>query len=478
MKPALASLFCLCSLASPALAGNGLLHGLVDALNSKDQKVIRAFLDQNASAETPLDQRLKLMQGLAEQAAPFSLIKDLPGKVNEQDAVLTMRDGTRLVMQVGITNETGEKINNVLLLPAYRFEGPDPSLANWTALPDLQKTLLAQSGAPAMSIAVMRDGKVEEAAGGLCRVGDTAQVQPGQVWSIGSIGKSICATVIGKLIEQGKLHWDETLADALPDIPMKMVYEDVTIEQLMHHRGGVPEDLSFDAAKVEQIVGPENDPTRIRNRYARDILLRDSVAKPGEQFVYSNAGYALLGHIAERAAGEPYEQLVRDLVFTPLGLNDSYTDADSLPVNRPHGHVLTSRGLEPAETGGVLDIMLAPAGGGIYMSLPDLLKYGNEHLKGLQGKDGLLKAATMKRLHKGMKDSEGASYACGWNIESVPGIETFHGHNGSNGTFEAELAIFPKAGLIVAAATNCGNQHEPSTDLEAVFGVALKYTKR
>lgn len=115
------------------------------------------------------------------------------------------------------------------------------------------------------------------------------------------------------------------------------------------------------------------------------------------------------------------------------------------------------------------------------MSTGDLARFGAEHLKGLRGEDGLLKAATIRRLHEGLPEHEGDPsflYACGWGIESNPGIETFHGHNGSNGTMRSQLAIFPKSNLVVAAITNCGGEEEPSPGLQAALAIAMRYARQ
>ena len=129
---------------------------------------------------------------------------------------------------------------------------------------------------------------------------------------------------------------------------------------------------------------------------------------------------------------------------------------------------------------GPLEYLMAPAGGGMFMATSDLARFGAEHLKGLRGKNGLLKADTVRRLHRGLPEHPGDLsflYGCGWGIESNPGIETFHGHNGSNGTMRAQLAIFPKANIVAVAITNCGGEEEPSPALQVVLAIANRYAK-
>jgi len=331
-----------------------------------------------------------------------------------------------------------------------------------------------------MGIAVVRNGVTEVAVTGVRNVTSKDAVLPEDIWSVGSIGKSICSSVIGKLIEQRKLAWEETLVKALPGTPMNPAYGGVTLDQIMHHRGGIPEDLGFSRQEVQRIVGDAKTPSAIRDRYARDILKRKPAASPNSRFVYSNAGYALLSHIAEVATGKPYELLVRELVFKPLALTHSYIGGDILPKGRPSGHVDRPNGLTPENMSGPMESMFAGAGGGIFMSVGDLAKFGQAHLAGLRGHNGFLAAATISRLHHGLPEQPGSErqYACGWGIESLPGVEPFHGHNGSNGTMRVQLAIFPRANLVVAAAVNRGGDDEPAPGLEAVLAIASRYAHR
>jgi CubicO group peptidase (beta-lactamase class C family) len=361
--------------------------------------------------------------------------------------------------------------------PASLNAAPPKDYTGWQDLQTLAAAIRKDNESPAIAIAMLQNGARKAVCDGVRELGGSDPVGTDEPWSIGSIGKPICSTIVGKLIESGKLRFETTLAEALPGIPMQDGYKAVTLEQIMHHRGGIPEDPGMRRPQVEAIIGDATDPVEIRDRYTRNILSRDPIAKPGERFAYSNAGYALLSHVAERVAGKPYEQLVRDMVFTPLHLEHSYIGAKSLPAGRPSGHVPGPEGLRPVNFAGPLEVMFAGAGGGTYMSAGDLVTFGAMHLAGLQGKDGYLKATTIARLHQGVPEqgSGDRTYACGWGIEAMPGYALRHGHNGSNGTFRAELAIYPSANLVVAAIVNRGGESEPSPPLQAVLAVAKRY---
>jgi CubicO group peptidase (beta-lactamase class C family) len=460
------------------LTARDLFLGLLGALNSKEDAKLREFLEKHTISNTPVEQRLSRLKGLADTGAPFKVISPGPESEDSVHALVEDGNGERLGFVMDVRKGPEPKMLGLRIGPPEMLDAPAPrEYTGWKDLAARGASIRADAQSPAIAIAVIRDGKLEQTVSGVREVNGKDAVAPNDPWSIGSIGKPICSTIIGRLIEMGKLRWDLTLGEALADLPMKPGYKTATIEQILHHRGGIPEDLNFQRERVLRIVADATEPMKIRENYARDILSRDPIALPGARFAYSNAGYALLGIIAERAMKKPYELLVRQLVFEPLGLSHSYTGTDKLPEPRPSGHLVGPKGLEQMNFSGPLEILVAPAGGGLHMSVGDLTRFGAAHLKGLRGEDGLLKTATVRRLHEGLPERAGDQrlYACGWGIENIPGVETMHTHNGSNGTFRAQLAIFPKTNLVVAAFINRGGESEPAPPLQAVLAVAKRY---
>ena len=86
-------------------------------------------------------------------------------------------------------------------------------------------------------------------------------------------------------------------------------------------------------------------------------------------------------------------------------------------------------------------------------------------------------AETVKHLHRLDANAKGEWYACGWRIEEHSGLPLFHGHNGSNGTFRAQLAVFPDSNLVIACIVNRGGETDPSAPLQAVIAVAQRYAR-
>jgi len=438
---------------------------------------MHAFIANNVVPTVPVDQRVRRWLDLADQGAPFKFLHEVAETEDEISVIESDKNGNRIALILHIESKPRLMIQGIQLVPAFRLEGVSPELGKWTDLNSLAKKLLAKTHSPGIGIAVMQSGTTRVAVAGVRKINTSDAVQANDVWSIGSIGKSICSTVIGRLIEQGKLRWEETLKQAMPDIPMSDGYERVTLEQVMHHRGGIPADLGFTRPEVQRIIGKTTVPLAIRDAYVRDILSRKPSAGPDSRFIYSNAGYALLSHIAELTAQKPYEALVRELVFKPLGLTHSFTGIDALPKARPSGHFESAKSLKVGDMSGPMEYMFAGAGGGMFMSVGDLAKFGQFHLNGLRGQNGMLMATTINRLHRGTPEQPGGGqlYACGWGIQSLPGIQEFHGHNGSNGTMRAELAIFPGADLVVVGIVNRGGEDEPAPGMQAVLALASRY---
>jgi D-alanyl-D-alanine carboxypeptidase len=452
---------------------DSVIKRIVAALNTKDRTKIKEFIVANFTDPSKLEMRVERLAETGNQGAPFEYIKPLRAEPGHEKALIKDKEGITLALDAEVSPPPESKIVSMRIQPYD--ETPVKDYRKYQSLSELAASIRKDSNSPAMGISVLKGGAYQTVVVGN-RTVSGAKVGKDEPWSVGSIGKSLCTTVIGKLIETKKLKWDSTLGELIPDLIIVPEYRAITLEQLMHHRGGVPTDPGMRKAQVDKIVSGEKDPVKIRLNYAKDILSRPLISKPGTSFAYSNAGFTLLGVVAERVTGKSYDTLVKEFIFAPLGLKHSYTELDQLPKERPSGHIGTPNGPQEMNMGGPLEALFAPAGGGMFMSLEDLAKFGKSHLDGLNGKDGLLKSSTIMRLHQGVPERPDGrmQYACGWGLETFDGLEVMHAHNGSNGTMRAQLSIFPKMGIVIASFVNAGGETEPSPPLQAVLAIAHK----
>lgn len=353
-----------------------------------------------------------------------------------------------LGLKIGPTRPPGAKMQTA------------PEYTKSANLSGLVEQVRRDSGAPGIAVAIVRGGKVvDKAVAGVRRIDRPDRVQNGDLFHLGSIAKAFTATMIGKLVEEGKLHWDSTLGEVLSDLPMDPAYREVTLEQLLQHRGGVaPMPPATELPKAElggQVTAAESRAATVRS------VLAESPVKLGE-YAYSNAGYVVAAYMAERAANEPWEKLMRRTVFEPLGLHTAGFGwpgvlAGSGEVDQPAGHLGTPPKLEVQEGGSDLlrDLRAIGPAGDLHCSIEDFARFAAFHLRGLRGEDGILKAETVQHLHT---PAEGGHYMGGWVIHGSDGCD---GHEGTAGTFFAEMIVCPDSDLAVVAVANCGPAVSP-----------------
>ncbi|MCZ6834304.1 MAG: serine hydrolase, partial [Planctomycetota bacterium] len=234
--------------------------------------------------------------------------------------------------------------------------------------------------------------------------------------------------------------------------------QSATVEQLMQHRAGFPQGLSDE----DEIYDYEDDEsasdTERRARFVARALQAEPIGRIGEDFNYSNIGYAVAGHIAERLTGQSWEHLMRTEVFTPFGISSGefgWPYSASKP-HQPRGHSAEGDEFVPAPDDYTIGPDIAPAGD-VQCTVSDLATYAWIHLQGFNGIDGPLLASTFRRLHTPLTPStSGRGYACGWSLREVDGIGTVHDHNGSGGTYYAHMEIHPDSNFVIVVATNVG----------------------
>jgi CubicO group peptidase (beta-lactamase class C family) len=262
------------------------------------------------------------------------------------------------------------------------------------------------------------------------------------------------------VVEQGELAWGLTLGEAFPGIEMREVYRDVTLEDLLHHRGGIQPYTILDAADEERLTALTGTSTEIRNGFAAEVLGREP-ANPRGQYNYSNAGYALAALMAERATGRSWEDLITEYVFELAGVERGGIGWPATPdrPDQPRGHFLEgdslrAQGLDEYPLGDYLD----PAGD-VHMSIRDLARYARMHLRGRKGEVPTLSGAAFEWLHTDSSTGDGSNrYAAGWMVEDDPEMGTVLWHNGSAGTFYAAVMLYPDGDRAVVVATNGGLQ--------------------
>ena len=352
---------------------------------------------------------------------------------------------------------TAEPDHPELLSQAMVFPMDDPSLyAGWPAKgpvtqPELsalvRKALdrLAQTDEFSGCVSVQRQGRnvLDECRGQAERTFGTP-VDGHTRFHIGSMGKMFTAVAIAQLVEAGKLSWDDTLARQLPEYPDRKTAQKITLWELLHHTAGLGDFLVPEYFEhSERFVDPAD---------YLDLIARQPLAgEPGKQWIYSNAGYMLLGRIVEKASGEPYAAYLQRHIFAPAKMDATGFDAldevvPRLAVGYYRDGVFSSTWkaawLKLGYKGG-------PAGGG-YSTNADMLRFAEAFRSGR-----LVKQATLNRMFEDQVPAGPGGYAAGFGDRPFNGRH-IRGHTcGIEGT-TANLAMVWETGSSVVLTSNQG----------------------
>ncbi|HXB57301.1 MAG TPA: serine hydrolase domain-containing protein, partial [Vicinamibacteria bacterium] len=313
-------------------------------------------------------------------------------------------------------------------------------------------------GIPGMGALVLRGDRITIAVAGKRRADGDAPLVAADTFHLGSDTKGMTASVVARLVERGRLHWDETLAEALPELAPRMDpgFKVVTLDMLMRHVAGLP---TGDAFTPEFTAGFDDEHWPIakqRSWMAERFLSRPPKETPGTRFAYSNYGYLILGHVVEHASGQTWEELIREDVFAPLAMTGCGFGPTATSVH-PEGnwaHDVKNGAYVPTEEDN--PPLIGPAGT-VHCRLVDWARFAAAHA-GL-GPPGWLTEASLAYLHA-PKGFEGVppdkAIALGWGVTRTQPPRLTHA--GSNGYNHAEIVVIPQLHAAVLVTCNAGDE--------------------
>jgi len=324
-----------------------------------------------------------------------------------------------------------------------------PAFAAEPDLPAVLAQAMEGQTVPAVGVLVIRDGVVAgQAVRGVRVLGKAEPVRLSDRWNLGSDGKAITATMIARLVERGLLRWDAPLSEMLPELAadMRPEYRDVTLVDLFSHRAGLPENVS-DEVFYKSFYADRRPLPEQRLAYLRQALSEAPVGPARGEPSYSNTGPLLAAAIAERATGKPFERLMQDEVFKPLGMT-SPVFGQAPGAGEPWGHVDGRIADKPFDANADF---FTPAGG-VRMTLADWARFCIDQLKGEEGSGKLLKAESYRQLHTPQGET---IFALGWGVapQMAGRVGPVLTHSGSDGNWFAFVALFPTGdnGVLVVA---------------------------
>jgi D-alanyl-D-alanine carboxypeptidase len=296
-------------------------------------------------------------------------------------------------------------------------------------------------------------------------IGSDEPISLDDYWRIASNTKTMTATVVLQLVEEGKIKLEDPLSKYVEGFPNG---DQISIGQLLEMRSGLYSYTSGEAFNATL----DDDPRRV---YTPDELLaiarlEPPLFAPGAEFNYSNTNYALLGVIIEQLTGKPIAEVFEERIFEPLGLDDtSYPAADDADIPEPHAQgyqfgtnveTLDSYALPPDQVPAALDGSLAPiestilnhsaffTAGAVISTLPDMADYVEGMFNGklLDPETEEIRLGSVQPMAPGSQGGYGYGL-----IEFRP--ELF-GHDGQTPGFSSVIAYDPERDITIVVATN------------------------
>jgi CubicO group peptidase (beta-lactamase class C family) len=331
------------------------------------------------------------------------------------------------------------------------------------------------SNTPSLAAAAVVDGKIVAAgAWGIRKKGSPEKVTVQDKYHIGSCTKSMTATLAALLIKDGEISWDTAVSDVFTDLEIHPECRSITLHQLLTNTGGMPSDV--EPGLWAELWEAEGTSTEQRLILVRATLTDSPEYEPGTKNVYSNTGFAIAGAMLEKTMGESYEDLLRELLFKPLGMDSAGFRAPGTnnKVDQPYGHeakLFFTSAVDPEPTGDN-PRATAPAGA-VHCNIIDLAKYTQLHL-GAIGSD-LLTAEERAVLHQ---PTDIDDYAMGWIVTerrwaASPDAERKKGvaltHTGSNTAWFTVIWIAPERNFAAVASANSGS-NQAFLHCDAIIG--------
>jgi CubicO group peptidase (beta-lactamase class C family) len=327
--------------------------------------------------------------------------------------------------------------------------------------PELQNQIAAYVDAevrrrklPATAYAIIAGGRVVMARGLGADAGG-GPVTPDTLFQVGSVTKSITATAVLQLRDQGLINLDAPVREYLPwfQLADESVAKAVTVRHLLNQVSALPNGAWKIALGDPAITASIEAGVRASGRIK-------PMGAPGKSWMYSNINYNILGLLVEVVSGRPYQEYVTEEIFRPLGMAQSTFDY-ATAGSRPHAPAYIKSFGRWVETDPGAGTWCAPSGLALWSSVADLARFAEAIMAGT-----VLAPATAAEAQTGMVATmmSGVRYGFGWMVTDFHGSRmvthpgTATGHNGM-------LALLPDEQVAVAVLCSDGAQESEAIGL-------------
>lgn len=286
-------------------------------------------------------------------------------------------------------------------------------------------------------------------------------IGPTSIFHVASVSKQFAAFAVALLAQDGKLSLDDEVQRHIPELPK---YErKVTIRQLIHHTSGIR-----DQWELLGMAGWRYPDDLFTQQDVLDIVVRQRALNflPGDEFLYSNAGYSLLAMIVERVSGQSLRAFSEARIFAPLGMTRTHVQDD-------HAFIVPGRtsAYEPRPAGGwkiSIPVFDTHGATSLFTTPGDLLLWLRNFETKRVGSPALFTEALTSAV---LTNGRPTDYGFGIALETYRGARAY-GHGGADAGYRADLLRLPDHQLDIAVACNFATA-TPNVYSRAVADVVL-----
>lgn len=309
---------------------------------------------------------------------------------------------------------------------------------------------------PGAAIAIVYGGEVVYSKGfGFRDVEAKKPMTPKTLFAIGSTTKAMTATVLGMLVDDGKLDWDQPLRNYLPAFRLSdpAISERITPRDLVTHRSGLPRhDLLW-----------YNNNENTRAELVERLAYLEQSADLRERFQYNNLMFMTAGFLAGKLTGQTWEAVMRERLFDPLGMTRTNFSVAQSQKDEDFAFPYRSNDDQEIERIPFRPIDLIGPAGSVNSSVAEMSHWLLFNLEnGLVGERQLINPATLTDIHSPHMTTGQApdrveisqsTYGLGWFINTYRGHRRI-GHGGGIDGFITSVMLFPDDDLGLVSFNN------------------------
>jgi CubicO group peptidase (beta-lactamase class C family) len=238
-------------------------------------------------------------------------------------------------------------------------------------LADLLRQHALRNSVPGAAIGILRRAAVTTACYGVEDVSTGEPITPGTLFGLGSLTKSMVATVIARFAEAALLSMDDPVAAHVPELRQSEWAQSATLRDLLANRSGIALrawlEFDFDGR------------TDVDERALARLVADAAACVPAAKFwSYTNLGWCVLGRVIETVTGTSWEDAMRR-TFSSAGMHETTFATPAVTKRRASGHELTAEGPVPVEP--LAARAYGPAGATAVSTVADLLRFAAMHLE-------------------------------------------------------------------------------------------------